>query len=127
MITTVQTAVDPVTNAGKGVGVAPIGHTVTVEGVTTQTINVGLTLTFASGYTFETVKTAIETLIDNYLLEINTAWAESESSIVRVSQIETRILTLTGIVDVQNTTINGVAGNLTLDVNSIAVRGVVSG
>lgn len=127
MITTVQTAVDPVTNAGKGVGVAPIGHTVTVEGVTTQTANVGLTLTFASGYTFETVKTAIETMLDNYLLEINTAWAESESSIVRVSQIETRILQLTGIVDVQNTTINGVAGNLTLNANSIAVRGVVSG
>lgn len=127
MIATVQTAVDPVINAGKGVGVAPIGHTVTVEGVTTQKVNIGLTLTFSSGYTFETMKAAIEALIDAYLLEINTAWAESESSIVRVSQIETRILTLTGIVDVQNTTINGVAGNLTLDANSIAVRGVVSG
>lgn len=127
MITTVQTAVDPVTNSGKGVGVAPIGHTVTVEGVSAQTINIDLTLTFASSYTFEALKASIETLIDAYFLEINTAWSESESSIVRLSQIETRILTLTGIVDVQNTTINEVAANLTLDANSIAVRGVVSG
>ena len=127
MIATVQTAVDPVTNAGKGVGVAPIGHTVTVEGVTTQTVNVGLTLTFASGYTFAALESAINTLIDAYFLELNTVWSENEATIIRVSQIETRILTLTGIVDVQNTTLNGVAGNLTLGANAIAVRGVVSG
>ena len=127
MITTVQTAVDPVTNSGKGVGVAPIGHTVTVEGVTTQTVNVGLTLTFASGYTFAALESAINTLIDAYFLELNTVWSENEATIIRVSQIETRILTLTGIVDVQNTTLNGVAGNLTLGANAIAVRGVVSG
>ena len=127
MIATVQTAIDPVTNAGKGVGVAPIGHTVTVEGVTTQTVNVGLTLTFASGYTFAALESAINTLIDAYFLELNTVWAENEATIIRVSQIETRILTLTGIVDVQNTTLNGVAGNLTLGANAIAARGVVSG
>lgn len=127
MIATVQTIVDPISNQGKGLGVAPIGHIVIVEGVITRTVDIGLTLTFASGYSFETMKPAIETLIDTYFLEINTAWAENEFSIVRISQIETRILSLTGIVDVQNTTINGVANNLVLDANAIAVRGVVSG
>lgn len=127
MIATVQTIVDPISNQGKGLGVAPIGHIVIVEGVITRTVDIGLTLTFASGYSFETMKAAIETLIDTYFLEINTVWAENESSIVRISQIETRILSLPGIVDVQNTTINGIASNLTLDANAIAVRGVVSG
>ena len=127
MIETVQTIVDPVTNSGEGVGVAPIGHTVTVVGATAQSVNVGLTLTFSGTWTFADLKTSIENLIDVYFLEINTAWEESDSSIVRVSQIETRILTLTGIVDVQNTTLNGITGNLTLDANSIALRGVVSG
>lgn len=127
MIKTVQTTIDPVTNSGEGDGVAPIGHKVTVVGATAQSINIGLTLTFSGTYTFADLKASIESLIDAYFLEINKTWDDNMVSIIRVSQIETRILTLSGIVDVQNTTLNGVAGNLTLDANSIAVRGTISG
>ena len=40
LVNSVQTAVDPVQNQGVGDGIAPIGHVVTVEGVTGTTINV---------------------------------------------------------------------------------------
>ncbi len=47
LVNSVQTAVDPVQNQGVGDGIAPIGHVVTVEGVTGTTINVSFTLTFS--------------------------------------------------------------------------------
>ena len=90
-------------------------------------MNIGLTLTFSGTYTFADLQASIEAMIDAYFLELNKVWDDNTASIIRVSQIETRILTLQGIIDVQNTTLNGVAGNLTLDVNSIAVRGTISG
>ena len=43
-----------------------------------------------------------------------------------MSQIETRILSVTGIVDIANTRINGTASNLTLNKYEIPVLGGVS-
>lgn len=45
----VQTAVDPTQNAGEGVGLAPIGHVVTVVGVEQEEVDITLNLTYASG------------------------------------------------------------------------------
>ncbi len=127
MIDTVQTIVDPVQNQGKGIGIAPIGHIVSVEGVSKQNINIEISLTTSNNITFTDLKSSIEKIIDDYFFELNKSWEENDNLIVRVSQIETRILTLPNVIDIQNTKINGVAGNLSLDPNAIAVRGVVSG
>ena len=35
-----QTAIDPVQNQGQGLGIAPIGHVVTVQGVTETAVNI---------------------------------------------------------------------------------------
>ena len=43
--------------------------------------------------------------------------------VTSVSQIESRLLVLAGIVDISGTTLNGQAGNLTLDKDAVAVRG----
>ena len=40
--------------------------------------------------------------------------ADTAFLVVRVSQIETRLLSIKGIVDIDNTRINGTAENLTL-------------
>ena len=45
LIASVQNAVDPLTDQGSGIGFAPIGHTVTVSGVTGRTINTKFKLT----------------------------------------------------------------------------------
>ncbi|MGO0916431.1 hypothetical protein ACTPEM_25475, partial [Clostridioides difficile] len=42
--------------------------------------------------------------------------------IVRISQIETRLLSIDGVLDITNTMINEVKSNLTIDSNSIVVR-----
>lgn len=131
----VQTLVDPVTNHGQGLGVAPIDHTVTVEGVSDSQINIGLHLTFSNG-TYDDYKSDVETTIDAYFAELNKSWQSTQIAeidnysntglAVRISQIESRLLNIDGIEDIQHTTVNGVEENLTLGVDELAVRGMVT-
>ncbi|MBQ7232819.1 MAG: baseplate J/gp47 family protein [Bacillales bacterium] len=126
LINFVQTAVDPITNSGEGVGVAPIGHTVTVEAVQEQAINVELIIDYDTGYNFDSLKIAIEEVLENYLQELRKDWANKTQTIVRVIQIEARLLDLNGIIDVHDTKLNGGFGNLTLESEVMPILGVVS-
>lgn len=126
LVDEVQTALDPEQNQGVGMGIAPIGHVVTVEGVTNTVIDVALTLTYAEGWGWADVKGYAEAAIDEYLHELAGGWADEDAVIVRVSYIETRLLALPGIVDITGTTLNGVAGNVTLGADSIPIRGEVT-
>ena len=112
-----------------GDGMAPIGHVVTVRAAQSIQIVITIDITFDDGYSWETSQSQIETDIQNYLLELREAWAnETGALIVRIAQIESRVLTVTGILDVANTTINGIASNLTLsDAYTVPIFGGVSG
>lgn len=123
LINTVQVAIDPTQNSGDGIGLAPIDHEVTVVGASGATVNITTTLTFASGWNLTECLPYIEAALDAYYLELNSTWRKENGLIVRVSQIESRLLALAGIVDISGTALNGTAGNLTLDKDAIAVRG----
>lgn len=133
LIDSVQSTADPVTNQGLGNGFAPICHTVTVVGVTSTTVNIATTITYQEGWTWNDIESYVYEVIDAYFLELNESWETTKTLttnnglIVRISQIETRLLNLTGVLDIAGTTINTIAQNLTLDADSIPVRGVVSG
>ncbi len=129
LIEDIQTALDPVRNAGEGMGIAPIGHVVTVEGVKQQKINVELTLTFTAGWSWEAAASYVNAAIDNYFGELAHDWEKSDSLIVRISQIESRILAECSqmIADIGGTKLNGLESNVTLDADSIPIRGDVSG
>ena len=126
LIQSVQEAIDP-DPQGEGLGIAPIDHIVTVNTATNVTVNVSTSLTFDEGYSFNTLKATITNTISEYLKEIRTEWADYSQSVVRISQIETRLLGIKGIVDIGNTKINGSSSNLTLDKYEIPVMGGVSG
>lgn len=125
MVNAVQTAIDPTVNAGDGLGIAPIDHVVTVFGVANQVINIQTTITYQSGWSFAESRPYIETAIDAYFLELSQVWDESDNLIVRVSQIETRLLNAAGVIDIQDTKINGVQGNFVVPADSIPVRGSI--
>ena len=126
LIQSVQEAIDP-DPQGEGLGIAPIDHIVTVNTATNVTVNVSTSLTFDEGYSFNALKTTITNTISEYLKEIRTEWANYSQSVVRISQIETRLLGIKGIVDIANTKINGSSSNLTLGKYEIPVMGGVSG
>lgn len=132
LIGAVQTELDPIPNQGIGFGIAPIGHVVTVDGVVEQSVNVMVHLTFEDGWDWNAVQPYVEQAIDDYFVELAAQWDSvnwrndsTSTLVVRISQLETRFLDLTGILDVENTTLNGQVQNLILDVNSIPVRGTV--
>ncbi|MCL2634972.1 MAG: baseplate J/gp47 family protein [Oscillospiraceae bacterium] len=105
---------------------APIGHSVTVTGVVGFTVNVSAQFVTASGWSFNDVLPYLESVADNYFKEINEGWDKSEQLILRSSQLEARLLSVSGIVDIFNLKLNNSAGNITLNENSVLVRGVVT-
>ncbi|WP_270943170.1 baseplate J/gp47 family protein [Romboutsia lituseburensis] len=123
VINQTQEKIDPVQNHGKGLGIAPIGHTVTVAGVDSTSINITTNITYQDGWSFEELKTSLEKCIDDYFKELNMSWESTENIIIRISQIETRILNLEGVLDIENTLINNTASNYIADKDSIVKRG----
>lgn len=125
----VQTEIDPTQNAGEGLGLAPIGHVVKVDGVAPEPVNIALNLTYAAGWNWEAVRSYVEDVVDNYFAELAQAWASSDFLVVRISQVESRILAgcAAMVTDIGGTKINGVESNLALDPDSIPVRGEISG
>ena len=127
LIESVQTAIDPVGHGGEGMGLAPIGHVVTVFGVTGKTINITTNITYQNGWGWDSAKSYILNAIDQYFKELGQIWDESEGLIVRISQLESRILSCAGVLDVSGTILNGSTSNVSLDVNEIPVRGTING
>lgn len=126
LLDNIQTIIDPVQNTGEGYGLAPIGHVVNVKSATSVTVDVKTTITFDDGYSWLNLQDSITEAVDTYLLGLRKEWADSSFSVVRISQIESRILAIKGVADITDTTINGSTGNLTLGKYEIPVIGGIS-
>lgn len=126
LLDSIQTAIDPVQNAGEGYGLAPIGHVVSVKSAVPVAVDIKATVIFEEGYGWLNLQGKIEEAVSTYLLELRQKWANSSYTVIRISQIETRILAVSGIVDISDTEINGSADNLTLGTYEIPVFGGVS-
>ncbi|HUM42431.1 MAG TPA: baseplate J/gp47 family protein [Fervidobacterium sp.] len=125
LIDAVQNAIDP-SPQGEGWGIAPIGHIVTVDTVEEVTVDIAANITFDTGYSWEALQTQAIAALEDYMLELRSDWANQGSLIVRIAQIETRLLAIEGIIDISGTTINGDANNLTLTTYQIPVLGSVT-
>lgn len=126
LIQKVQQTIDPDENTGEGFGVAPIGHVVKVESAEAKEIIIKTTLTFEQGYGWGNLQSLLEEAVSGYLLELRKEWADASCLVVRISRIDTRLLNVQGVVDVQNTSINGLKDNLNLGKYEIPVFGGVS-
>lgn len=136
LVKSVQEMIDPVTYQQLGVGIAPIGHRVTVEGVKESAINIGLNIKFAGTDTFDTAKTDIKETIQAYFTELNESWQKTEvvstsryenrGIVVRISQIESRLLSRPYVSDISHTTLNGDEENVELANDALATIGDVT-
>lgn len=135
-VSQIQEMLDPVPYAQKGVGIAPIGHRVTVEGVTEQTVDIGLHITFKDEATWETYQDDIKETINAYFAELNAAWQRTETVTtakyenrgitVRISQIESRLLARPYVSDISHTTLDGKEENVELATEALAALGEVT-
>lgn len=125
LLKNVQDILDPEDSAGEGIGLAPIGHVVWVKSAQPVAIEVKTTLTFDEGFSWNNLKTPIKDTVDAYLLELRKEWASGTHTVVRVSQVEARILAVTGVADIADTKLNGKAANVTLGQYEVPVIGGV--
>lgn len=130
LVNKVQQEIDP-TQDGTGIGVAPIGHVVTVQTVTEKKINISTSLTYETGYSWSDVESKVKEVIENYLLTLRKNWSDKENVvnanlIVRLSSIIAEIIDVDGIVDAQNTKLNGKTVNITLNEYEVPVLGGIS-
>lgn len=118
LIERVQETIDPNKDA-TGTGIAPIGHIVTVDTAVKTEITISTVLTL-DGIGIENVKEEIDNALQDYLLELRKNWGTSNILIVRISQIESKILAVNNkILDISNTRING--GDTNLELNSYSI------
>jgi uncharacterized phage protein gp47/JayE len=126
LVDTVQTALDPTDSAGEGYGLAPIGHVVTVRSASPVAVQISTDISFNTGYSWSTMKGAIEAAVSDYLLSLRKDWESNDYTVVRIAQLESTILALDGVVDIDNTKINGSGSNLILTKYQIPIFGGVS-
>lgn len=121
LIDSVQTAIDP-NSEQTGIGIAPIGHIVTVVGAEALNIAVSGTFTLSSGTSASDIQASVNEAIDNYFKYLSESWDKEDSITVRISQIETRFLSISGVLDVTNVKINNGTSNIVLANNQIPLR-----
>ena len=129
LIDEVQTAVDPTENAGEGLGLAPHRPCGPCDwrgaGAGEHHAQSDLCLRLELGGH----QRYVEAVIDDYFAELAGTWATSDHLTIRISQIESRILSECSdmITDIADTQINGKEENLVLGADSIPVRGDING
>lgn len=122
LVTIVKNKMDP--DDGLGGGLCPIGHVLTVASAAGVNITIAATVTPQTGTTTAELQTAIEQAMENYLEELRKNWEDEyqtnhQGLVVRLAEIESRILNVDGVIDVADATINGTASNLSLDDSEI--------
>lgn len=127
LVELVQNEIDPVGHSGEGLGIAPIGHVVTVVGVQNKVVDIETNITYQQGWSWDASKKYIIDTIDEYFNELKATWEDNENLTVRISQLESRILDCEGVLDISGTSLNGSTSNLALGADEIPVRGSVNG
>lgn len=127
-IATLQNDIDP-TPQGAGEGIAPIGHTVTVVGATSTTVNVAATVSTKTGTVVADVQAAIKTAINTYFTTLRKNWcdqSDKEYLTVRTAYIQSAVLAVTGVTDITATTINGASDKVDLDTAAVPTLGTLT-
>lgn len=124
----VQEMLDPEPQ-GKGYGIAPIGHTVTVAAATSLPINITATVFLASGVTVADMQAKIEEVLADYLATLRKTWCnqnDREFLTVRAAIVLSEILGVKNVEDVTNVTINGASDRIQLETDEVPVLGTVT-
>jgi uncharacterized phage protein gp47/JayE len=127
-LNTLQNAIDP-TPQGKGYGIAPIGHTVTVAGATSTVINIAATVSTKPGIVVADVKAAMQTAINAYFTSLRKTWcgqADTDYVTVHTAYIQSAVLDVAGVTDITNTTINGNTDKVDLTTDAVPTLGTLT-
>lgn len=121
LVETVQNTVDPPPDQGLGYGTAPIGATVTVTAPEAVTVDVSAALSVGGGYTLDQLKPLLVEAVEAYFLSIRQDWDTPETSgrtdyasWVYAARVTAAMLSVRGVINVTDLTLNGAAEDLAL-------------
>lgn len=134
LIREAEALIDPPVNSGQGLGLAPIGHKVTVVAPDERIVNVSFNLDVEPGYSQASIMPSIISAIEKYFNTVRIRWGQRNdsgySSWVYRSQIISAILANEGVANVSGIRLNGREGDLqmflTNDLQELPVLGEVS-
>lgn len=126
-VKSVQEIIDPENSDGQtgtGLGIAPIGHHVTVVTPEEVTITVSATITLEPGYEIGQVETTIKNSLSNYVQSLRESWADpTDMNIyycnVFISRVSSAIVTVGGVANVTAVLLNGASSDIMLTQNGI--------
>ncbi len=135
LVEAVQKAVDPHWNdeyAGKGLGKAPIGHVVTVEGAEDFKTDIIADVVCSNGFTIQQIKQTIIDNIESYFYGLRKDWSKStdlnEYSVTIIRQrIISAILNTPGVENVTRCLLNGLEQDIELTENELVQQLPVTG
>ncbi|MDU1966854.1 MAG: baseplate J/gp47 family protein [Clostridium perfringens] len=119
LIEKVKNIIDPKEHEGTGLGLAPIGHVVTITTPQVVNINIEAKIHLITGYTIDQVREEIKKSIESYLKELKKNWGIADEMnryelSIYVAQITMSILKVVGVANVTNIKINGQPNDLQL-------------
>ena len=116
----IKELIDPVEYTGLGVGMAPIGHNVTIDTPTEVEINISATLDLDT-VTIGQVQAQIEANLENYLLSIRKEWAkkdylsENDYTSVYIAQVIANMVNVNGVKNATDILINEENSDLNIE------------
>ena len=122
-VASVQEKIDPENSAGRtgtGLGIAPIGHKVTVVTPDEVTISVSAKITLRANYDINQVKPIVSQALSEYVQALRESWADANdlneySCDVFVSRVTAAIVNVAGIANVTDVLLNGSANDIYLE------------
>ena len=125
LVKTVQDTICPPESGGNtpspnGYGIAPIGAAVTIRSATGEEVGVACDVTYTAGADESEVNEEIKDAVKAYIKDAATSWGEpandeiSYSCVIYASRMIAAILSVSGVTNVSNLTINQSSGDLVL-------------
>lgn len=124
LIRIVKNEMDPEDVIGSGLGLVPIGHSVTISTATEKRIDITCHVEVLMGYLLTQIQPYIKDKIETYFEQLRRNWGRSDDRnryqiTIYTAQILASILSVTGVANVSDVKINGSALDLHLQEDAL--------
>ena len=99
--------IDPDENTGRGVGIAPIGHYVTITTPAKRYVNISMSVELMNTATLETIKEDIERKISEYFETVRKSFGQNVNLTIYRARIIEKVLELKEVLNVKDVALNG--------------------
>lgn len=118
-----QQEIDPENHQGKGLGIAPIGHHVTIDTPEEKVIDISADIVLSQGVGVSNVQSTIEQHIRDYFKDLKSNWdlgdaLNNYTLDVYIGKISSIIFSVKGVLNVKNVKLNSVGDDVKLEQTS---------